>query len=208
MSFAQRKGGGSEPLGFLDTHAAGVINSTALSIGSIILSIAAVLYLLTFHRGSPLFTFGPVVVLFVTIFPLQFWTVIMMNGHTQRRGEPLLSVTLRRDRMRSKRLGFSFRNLPTWAFVLVVAVFLGSLCSGFFIFSGHDLPGQPSYDPSSHQYFANNHGQNIHLTESQYYLAVDAQNRLFLSAVIAFVSISVAATSDEVMRRRSSPYSQ
>jgi hypothetical protein len=74
------------------------------------------------------------------------------------------------------------------------------------VFNSKDLPGQPAYNPASHAHTANDHGDLIPLSHSQYNAAVKAQNRLFLSGTIAFLSFAVAMAIDEAMRRRRSAY--
>jgi hypothetical protein len=196
-------------LGLLDSPVAGVLNVIALCVGSF--TLACVAFLLGWTLLGPVRNFmpWPGAVLFVFIFPLFFWAIAISIGRTQRAGEALeLSGT----RMRRRQLNLSpglplpLNYLPRWAIGGAIAVFVGCWISGMLVFGSHDLPGQPSYDAATHAYTANDHGDQIPLSKSQYDSAVRAQDRLFLSVELAFMVVAVAAASDEVIRRSRSPY--
>jgi hypothetical protein len=68
--------------------------------------------------------------------------------------------------------------------------------------------GQPTYDPTSHRYFYNNHGQQTPATHSEYVHAITPQNRLFLAAAILFTTLAVAITWQERNRRSRPPMSR
>jgi hypothetical protein len=90
----------------------------------------------------------------------------------------------------------------------VGAIFIACWVTGGLIFSSKDLLGQPTYDSASHRYFVDDHGSLIPLSKQRYDRAVDAQNILFLSGALTFTIISVAVSSDELLRRGRSPYTQ
>lgn len=196
-------------LGALDRPAAGIINMAALCFG--IFTLLCVVLLLGWTLVGPPTNFmpWPGAVLFVFIFPLFFWAIAISIGRTQRAGEAL-QLSGRRMRRRQTNYGsgipLPLNYLPRWAIGVVVAVFVGCWISGMLVFGSHDLPGQPSYNAATHTYTANDHGDEIPLSESQYHSAVRAQNRLFLSVELAFMVVAVAAASDELLRRRRSAY--
>ena len=201
----KRRGAAPGPLGFLDTRGAGIINRFALVIGSIALVAAVVLLLLTLVGGAPWFDMGVVAPLFVLIFPLFFWAVLMASqGRQQRRGEPLLQAGTRSGRRRPQRLPLEY--LPMSALVAVGVLVVAAWISMALVFSSKALPGQPAYNPVTHSYTADNHGELIPLTESQFNTATKAQSRLFLSGTVAFITLAVAMAADETIRRRRSPY--
>jgi len=185
------------PLGFLDSRFAGVINAAVLATGSTAFVVGASLLVVAIARNASPFSSAPVFVLFALIFPLHFWTVGVSVGRTPR---PRIR--------RSTSPALTFENLPMWALVGVGAVFIGCWITGGAIFSSGNLPGQPTYDSVSHRYFADDHGSLIPLSKQRYERAVDSQNILFLSGAVAFTVISVATSSDELLRRRRSPFTQ
>jgi hypothetical protein len=202
---AKRRGAAPVPLGFLDSRGAGVINTIALFIGGVAFVVAIVLLFLTLVPGTALFGFGPVGVLFGLIFPLFFWAVLMASqGRQQRPGEPFLLGFSRGDRRRRQR--FPLEYLPVGIVITVAVIFVGAWISMGLVFNSKDLPGQPAYNPVSHSYTANDHGDLIPLTQSQYETAAKAQNRLFLSGTVGFLSFALAMAADEAIRRRRSPY--
>lgn len=196
-------------LGALDSRVAGILNVTALCVGSF--TLACVVLLLGWTLLGPVRDFmpWPGAVLFIFIFPLFFWAIAISIGRTQRAGEAL---ELSGRRMRRRQLNLSpgiplpLSYLPRWAIGAVIAVFVGCWISGMLVFGSHDLPGQPSYNAATHTYTANDHGDEIPLSKAQYDTAVRAQDRLFLSVELAFMVVAVAASSDEIIRRRRSPY--
>jgi hypothetical protein len=200
----KRRGAAPAPLGFLDSIVAGVINTIALCVGGVAFVTAVTLLLLTLVPGTALFGFGPVAVLFALIFPLFFWAVLTAQGRQRRLGEPFFSGFSREGRR--PRRPFPLDYLPVGAVVMVAVVFVGAWISAGLVFNSKDLPGQPAYNPASHTYTANDHGDLIPLSRPQYNTAVKAQNRLFLSGTVAFLSFAVAMAADEATRRRRSPY--
>jgi len=202
-----RRGRPPVALGFLDRRAAGWANGVALVISVSVFGSAVVLLLLTFSGGVPLFTYAPVAVLFVLMFPIFLWALVIAMGRQQRSGERLPDGTVsRRPRRPSADGGLPLEYLPVWVLVALAAIFILGVLSGAGVFNGKDLPGQPFYDPATHTYSADDGGTVVRITHDQYDRAVDAQNRLFLSVVVVFASIGVAAEADEVLRRRRSPY--
>ena len=196
-------------LGALDRPAAGRLNTAALCVGSF--TLACVAFLLGWTLLGPVKNFmpWPAAVLFVFIFPLFFWAIAISIGRTQRAGEAL---QLSGKRMRRRQLNqgpgipLPLKYLPRWAIGIVIAVFVGCWISGVLVFGSNDLPGQPSYNTTTHTYTADDHGDEIPLSETQYDTAVRAQDRLFLSVELAFMVVAVAAAADELIRRRRSPY--
>jgi hypothetical protein len=63
---------------------------------------------------------------------------------------------------------------------------VGSWNSIALVVGSHAWPGQPAYHPVTHSTSADDHGALIPLSEARYNTAVKAQNRLFLSATVAF----------------------
>ena len=202
-----RRGPAPRPLGFLDTRGAGVINRVVLFVGGIALVAAVILLFLTLVGGAPLFGMGPVVPLFILVFPLFFWAVFMASqGRLQRPGDPFFQGWSRQGRRRQQR--FPLEYLPVGALVVVGVVVIAAWISMGLVFASKNLPGQPEYDPVTHAYTADDHGDLIPLTETQYDNAVKAQNRLFLSGSVAFLTLAVSMAADESIRRRRSPYVQ
>jgi hypothetical protein len=202
-----RRGPAPGPLGFLDTRGAGVINRVALGVGGIALATAAILLLLTLVGGPPLFGMGPVVPVFVLIFPLFFWAVLMASqGRIQHPGDPFFQGRSRQGRRRQQR--FPLEYLPIGLLVAVGVICIAAWISVGLVFASKSLPGQPGYNLATHAYTADDHGELLPLTEVQYDNAVKAQNRLFLSGSVAFLTLAVAMAADETIRRKRSPYVQ
>jgi putative intracellular protease/amidase len=103
---------------------------------------------------------------------------------------------------------FPFQNLPVTAICLVAAVFLAAGVSAAHVFTSDELFGQPAYNAVTHVYTENDHGNVVRVTKATYDRAVTAQNRVFLSGVVAFSALSVGVTSDELIRRRRSPHAK
>ena len=88
----------------------------------------------------------------------------------------------------------------------MVVVVIGCWVSLILVFGSNDLPGQPSYNAVTHTYTANDHGDEISLSKAQYDTATRAQDRPFLLVELAFMVVALAAATDELIRRRRSPY--
>jgi hypothetical protein len=197
-------------LGALDKPAAGVINTIALCVGSV--AIACVVALLGWTLFGPAkdFMSSPAVLLFVLIFPLFFWAIAIAIGRSQRAGEAL-QLSGRRVRRRMGQSSGSgiplpLNYLPRWAIGAVIAVFVACWISGLLVFGGNNLQGVPEYHPATHTYTVDNHGDEIVVSKAKYDSAVRAQDRLFLSIELAFMVAAVAMASDELIRRRRSPF--
>jgi hypothetical protein len=182
----------------------------ALCVGSAALVCIVALLGWTLFGPAKDFMSSPALLLFVLIFPLFFWAIAISIGRSQRAGEPLqLSGPRLRRRMSNQGgngIPLPLMYLPYWAIGVMVAVFVGCWISGALVFGRNDLPGQPEYHAATHTYTANDHGDEIPLSKDQYDSAVRAQDRLFLSVELAFVMVSVGVASDELLRRRQSPY--
>ncbi|NNN22302.1 MAG: hypothetical protein HKL80_09925 [Acidimicrobiales bacterium] len=194
-----------EQLGLLDGQATGVINGVAFSIGLLSVVVGCSLMILTFIPNRGDFSIGLVFVLFFMAFPLSIWTMILKILRSQRFGDPFIDGVFRPFRPRKHR-NLPIENLPIWAFVALVILWIVCLLNCYFVMNRHDLAGQPSYNSISHQYTADNHGTIIFLSQAQYRRAVSAQNRLFLSGAVGFTALTVAATLDEIVRRHRSSY--
>lgn len=195
-------------LGALDSPAAGVLNVAALSVGVFVLGCIVLLLGWTLLGPVENFMPWPAAVLFVFIFPLFFWAIAISIGRSQRAGErlELTGPRMRRRQLNRGGIPLPLKFLPRWATGVMVAVFVLCWISGMLVFASNDLPGQPSYNPTTSTYSANNHGSVIPLSKAKYDQAVRAQDRLFLSVELAFVVVAVGAASDELIRRRRSPY--
>jgi hypothetical protein len=196
------------PLGFCDSETEGTLNGIVLAVGSAVLSTAGALLIVTLAPGTAAFSFAPVAVLFALIFPLHFWTVLVLIGRRQAPGEPLFGRRRTSSRGGPAPMEFPFQNLPVTAICLVAAVFLAAGVSAAHVFTSDELFGQPAYNAVTHVYTENDHGNVVRVTKATYDRAVTAQNRVFLSGVVAFSALSVGVTSDELIRRRRSPHAK
>jgi len=193
------------PLGFCDSRRAGLLNTIVLVAGLICLVGASALLLATLVPGGGTFSFGAVVPFFVMAFPLGFWTVALISARNYP-GESPFSLGRGRSRQSPAGFAFPFENLPRRAIALVIGAFVGCCLIASSVIGGSALTGQPSYDRATGQYTIDDHGTVTVVTKARYDRAITAQNRLFLSGALAFAVVSVGATSDELLRRRRSPF--
>ena len=166
------------PLGFIDSEAAGILNAAVLAVGSIAIVTSGVLLVISLVFGVRSFSFAPVAAVFVVIFPLHLWTVVVSKGRQRRTGEPWFTPTRQRGGGRSAQVSVPMDYLPRWASRLVGATFFA--CALVAV---------------------------VQLTTDHKQTAV-SPNRFFLAISLAFLVISVAATSNELIRRRRSPYTK
>jgi len=93
------------------------------------------------------------------------------------------------------------RRLPLGLVALLVV-----LGAAFFVTGPAELfrsvPGQPGYNPSTHQYYFDNHGGIIPTDRAHYLAAVATQTRAFLSFAIGATCVVILLGLTELRRRR------
>ena len=134
------------------------------------------------HLPSALF-----VPFFVLMFPLFGWSVWLQTVARRPAGARRTSA----DWMES---------IPRGGRVLVALAVAAAVAGGSTAASA--LGGQPEYEPTTHTYDLDNHGNLTVVSRAAYLHAVAAQNRLFLGVTLVFITVACCVTYGDWSRHR------
>ena len=124
---------------------------------------------------------------FVLMFPLFGWSVWLQTVARRPAGARRASA----DWMKS---------IPRGGRVLVALAVAAAVAGGATAASA--LGGQPEYDPTTHTYDLDNHGNLIVVSRAAYLHAVAAQNRLFLGVTLVFLTVACCVAYGDWSRHR------
>src|ERR1700722_9775858 len=173
---------------FAGTPPFAMLNAGACVASAIAAAACWVVWAVTFPswaRHLPSAVFVP---FFILAFPLFAWSVWLLAAARRRPGPWRPSADW-------------FSAIPRGAQVLVALAIAAAVVEGFTA-TGSLAGGQPGYDPATHQYSLNNHGTLTVISRAAYLHALAAQNRLFLSGALVFLTAAFGITYGAWSRHR------
>jgi hypothetical protein len=172
---------------FAGTPLSGIVNAGVCVTAAIAVVACWVSWAMTFppwaqHLPSALF-----VPFFVLMFPLFGWSVWLQTAARRPAG--------------ARRASAGWMNaIPRGGRVLVALAAAAAAASWSTAASA--LGGQPGYDPATHRYVLNDHGNLTPVSTAAYLHALAAQNRLFLGVTLVFLTVAFGVTYGDWSRHR------
>jgi hypothetical protein len=172
---------------FADTPLFALVNAVVCVTAAIAAVASWICWAVTFtpwaqHLPSALF-----IPFFVLTFPLFGWSVW------------LLAVVRRPAGPRGAAADW-MTSIPRAGRVLVALAVAAAVAGGSTAASA--LGGQPEYDPTTHRYDLDNHGNLTVVSRAVYLHAVAAQNRLFIGVTLVFITAACCVTYGDWSRHR------
>jgi hypothetical protein len=172
---------------FADTPLFAFLNAGVCVIAAIAAAACWISYAVTFtpwaqHLPSALF-----MPFFLLAFPLFGWSV-------------WLQAVVRRPAGAGRVPGSWIKAIPRAGRVLVAAAAAAAVAGGSTAITA--LGGQPEYDPATHRYVLNSHGNLTAVSRAAYLHALALQNRLFLGGTLVFITVAFCIAYADWSRHR------
>jgi hypothetical protein len=172
---------------FADTPLFAFLNAGVCVIAAIAAAACWISYAVTFTPWAqhlPPALFMP---FFLLAFPLCGWSV-------------WLQAVVRRPAGAGRASGSWMKAIPRAGRVLVAAAAAAAVAGGSTAITA--LGGQPEYDPATHRYVLNSHGNLTVVSRAAYLHALALQNRLFLGGTLVFITVAFCIAYADWSRHR------
>jgi hypothetical protein len=169
----------------------------AAVLGSLALTFATALYVLTFLPGDVGLGSAEFAPFFALVFPLWLGMFYVLGSRGALRQRRTRRFDISADLQSQSQM---FRLMPRAGYVVVpICVILGVVGFGSAFPS---LAGQPEYHAAGHHYYLDDHGLLIAVSRTTYLHDLALQSRLFLGGSLVFTSIATMMAFGEWARRR------
>jgi hypothetical protein len=172
---------------FAGTPLFAILNAGVCAIAAIAAAACWISWAVTFTPWAPHLPSALFVPFFVLAFPLFGWSV-------------WLQAVARRPAGARRASADWIKAIPRAGRVLVGVAVAAAVAGGSTAMTA--LGGQPEYDPATHQYVLDSHGNLTLVSRAAYLHALAVQNRLFLGGALVFITVAFCVAYGDWSRHR------
>ncbi len=172
---------------FAGTPLSGIVNAGVCVTAAIAVAACWVSWAMTFTPWARYLPSALFVPFFVLMFPLFGWSVWLQTAARRPAG--------------ARRASAGWMNAIPRGGRVLVALAAAAAAAGWST-AASALGGQPGYDPATHRYVLNDHGNLTPVSRAAYLHALAVQNRLFLGVTLVFLTVAFGLAYGDWSRHR------